>query len=483
MQDKCLNEENINQNIVRMQYAVRGPIVQRAAELEQQLQGPEGQSLPFKSIVRCNIGDCHATGQMPITFLRQVCAGLVSKETCEANLPADVKLRIDRILASCPGCSVGSYSASTGVEVIRRDIAAFLTERDGISCDFNNIFLSSGASEAIKLVLSLMSTGGEGAGKAGFMVPIPQYPLYSASVAELNAFQMSYYLDESTHWGLQLSELERAYDEAKTLCIPKAIVVINPGNPTGQILSKDDMKMVIKFARKRKLVILSDEVYQFNIYQPDKHPWSSFKSVLMEMGPGYADVQELVSFMSASKGYMGECGFRGGFAELVNIDPKVQAQLYKCLTAKLCPTVVGQAMIGTVCNPPKPNEPSYELFMKEKNQVLSDLANKAKLTSETLNSLPGISCNPVTGAMYAFPRINLPEKAIQAAKSQGMEPDFMYCLELLNTKGICVVPGSGFGQIPGTYHFRITILPPVELMQTVMKDIKQFHHDFMQKYS
>ncbi|VEL15802.1 unnamed protein product [Protopolystoma xenopodis] len=120
-------------------------------------------------------------------------------------------------------------------------------------------------------------------------------------------FKIDYYLDEAHNWGLSTNELERAMSEADGHCQPRAIIVINPGNPTGQVLPTSVMYDVIRFAVKYNLVLLADEVYQFNIYRPDTTPWTSFKSVLSDMGAGYADTLQLVSFMSASKGYMGEC--------------------------------------------------------------------------------------------------------------------------------------------------------------------------------
>lgn len=99
---------------------------------------------------------------------------------------------------------------------------------------------------------------------------------------------------------------------------------------------------MIRFVSRHGLVLLADEVYQFNIYHPEATPWTSFKRVLAEMGEPYASSVELASFMSASKGYMGECGFRGGYCELVNFDDDVQAQLFKYLSARLCPAVLGQ---------------------------------------------------------------------------------------------------------------------------------------------
>lgn len=477
-----LTLDNINPNVLHMQYAVRGPIVTRSLELEKEIK--LGKVKKFNHVVKCNIGDCHATGQRPITFLRQVIA-LCSYPALldDPQFPDDVKERARRILANCAGHSIGSYSISIGVESVREDVAKYILERDGIPADPTNIFLSNGASEAVKAVLLLLSTTLPGDDRAGVMVPIPQYPLYSATNSEYNAYQIDYYLDEENNWNLDLAELERAITASMPHCKPRALVVINPGNPTGQVLARDSMEAVVRFVKDHNLVLLADEVYQHNIYDKANHPWTSFKRVLHDMGPEYSNVVEMASFMSASKGYMGECGFRGGYCELTNFHPDVKAQLYKYLSARLCPAVLGQAMIGTICNPPKPGDPSYELFLSERDTVLRDLAEKAKLTSETLNSLDGVSCNAVQGAMYAFPSLQLPKKAIQKAKEEGVEPDFFYCLSLLEEKGICFVPGSGFGQKPGSYHFRTTILPSVPEMRSVMADLADFHKSFLQRFS
>ncbi|EUB57099.1 Alanine aminotransferase 2 [Echinococcus granulosus] len=514
----------INPNVIHMEYAVRGPIVIRSQELERELQ--LGEKKNFQQVVKCNIGDCHATGQKPITFFRQVIALCSYPPLLEdPNFPEDAKARARSILAGCAGKSVGSYSISIGVTSIRERISEYIRCRDGIPANHANIFLSNGASEAVKAVLLLLSSSQPGPDRAGVMVPIPQYPLYSATISEYDACQINYYLDEDNNWDLKVTELERALTEAKGRCKPRALVVINPGNPTGQVISRQSMEEIIRFVKRHNLVLLADEVYQFNVYHPEITPWTSFKKVLHEMGPEYADSVELASFMSASKGYMGECGFRGGYCELINFDPGVQAQLFKYLSARLCPAVLGQVMIGVICDPPRPSEPSYDLYIRERDSVLADLKEKAQLATDTLNSLEGVTCNAVQGAMYAFPQIRLPPNAIAAAKlpsplrenstfkyernrevgdfeqiilrchqgdfrstregaaEKGMEPDFFYCLSLLEEKGICFVPGSGFGQKAGTYHFRTTILPSVPVMRRVMADLADFHKAFLAKYS
>ncbi|GBO32827.1 Alanine aminotransferase 2-like, partial [Araneus ventricosus] len=106
-----------------------------------------------------------------------------------------------------------------------------------------------------------------------------------------------------------------------------------------------------------------------------------------------------------------------------------------------------------IVNPPQEGEPSYDLFIKEKTAILQSLKKRALLVEETFNGMKGIKCNAVAGGMYAFPRLALPEKAIEKAKSLGQAPDFFYAMQLLESTGIFVVPGSGFGQVPGTYHF------------------------------
>merc|ERR1719500_1392133 len=169
--------------------------------------------------------------------------------------------------------------------------------------------------------------------------------------------------------------------------------------------------------------------------------------------------------MSCSKGYMGECGIRGGYAEVVNMDPGVMAMLQKSISAKLCPTVLGQACMDLVVNPPTPGEPSYESWLAQKDGTL---ARRAKLVADTLNSIEGFTCNTVQGAMYAFPKIHLPPRAVQAAKEAGMAADAFYAFGLLEATGICIIPGSGFGQREGTFHFRTTILAQKDVIKSML---------------
>ncbi|KAM6990114.1 alanine aminotransferase 2-like isoform 1-T1 [Tautogolabrus adspersus] len=478
---KVLTIDTMNPTVKNVEYAVRGPIVARAVELERELL--EGMKKPFVEVIKANIGDAHAMGQQPITFFRQVLALCSYPELLNDNtFPEDAKSRARRILQSCGGYSMGSYSASQGIDSVRQDVARYIERRDGgVPCDPDNIYLTTGASDGIVTMLKLLVCG-EGAGRTGVMISIPQYPLYSAALAELGAVQINYYLNEEKCWSMDISELQRALDEARQHCNPRALCIINPGNPTGQVQNRECIEDVIRFAAKERLFLMADEVYQDNVYA-DGCQFHSFKKVLFDMGPEYSNTVELASFHSTSKCYMGECGFRGGYMEIINMDDEVKAQLTKLVSVRLCPPVPGQALMDLVVNPPQPGEPSYANFIKERTATLSVLAEKAKLTEQVLNTVQGISCNPVQGAMYSFPSITIPEKAVKEATELGQQPDMFYCMKMLEETGICLVPGSGFGQKPGTYHFRMTILPPTDKLKILLSKVKEFHLKFTQQYS
>jgi len=133
--------------------------------------------------------------------------------------------------------------------------------------------------------------------------------------------------------------------------------------------------------------------------------------------------------------------------------------------------------------PPKPGDASHAIFAEEKSAILASMKRRATKLVDGLNALEGVSCNQPQGAMYAFPQITLPPKAIAAAEAAGKVPDTYYALALLEETGIVVVPGSGFGQKEGTWHFRTTFLPPENEMDAVVSRMKSFHEAFMAKYA
>lgn len=169
--------------------------------------------------------------------------------------------------------------------------------------------------------------------------------------------------------------------------------------------------------------------------------------------------------------------------ELHNINDYVQSQLFKLSSCSLCSTVSGQVMTSLMVNPPRPGEESYKLFAREEEAIFEGLKRRSKALVEGLNRVEGITCNNAEGAMYAFPRVEIPAKAVTHAEENGMTPDTMYCLSLLEETGICVVPGSGFGQKEGRYGFRTTFLPPDDQLIPAIDLFASHHMNFCAKFS
>lgn len=304
------------------------------------------------------------------------------------------------------------------------------------------------------------------------MVPIPQYPLYSAAIKLYGGSLVGYYLDEPSGWQFNVEELRRSVRQArKEGKDVRALVFINPGNPTGQCLSRATLESLVKFAYEERLVLLADEVYQENIFQEER-PFVSMKKVLMDMGGEISGEQELISFHTVSKGVYGECGLRGGYMEAVNIHPGTIDELYKISSINLSPNTIGQIALSLMCNPPKKGDESFAQYMNEKDTLHQSMVRRAHIMTDGFNSLENVSCVFTEGAMYSFPRLHLPPKAVEAAKKAGKAPDTFYCLQLLEETGISVVPGSGFGQKEGEYHLRTTILPSEEKMKDIVERYK-----------
>lgn len=483
---RVLTASSVNPLLREMEYAVRGAIPDRAAEIDSIIRAnPEGHGFNFNQTTQCNIGNPQALGQKPLSFNREVLS-LVSNPTLLAEaeaqggtlnglFKADAVRRARSYLDSSAGAGIGAYTNSMGFAFVRQEIADFIGRRDGHPSSPDQIFVTDGASSAVHMAFQALIRPGQ---NDGVLLPIPQYPLYSALTMLSDGTLSGYYLDESSNWGVTVEELRRALGEARAQGTNvRAIAVINPGNPTGQCLDISVMKDIINFCLEEKLLLLADEVYQENVYASGKH-FTSFKKVAVEMG---ADV-ELLSFHSASKGFIGECGIRGGYMELHNIDPEVRGMLYKLASITLCSNTHGQLSIGLMVNPPAPGDESYDTYVQERDDILRSLKTRAQKLSAALNKLEGVTCNPAEGAMYVFPQVKLPMSAIAAAEEAGQVPDTFYCLQLLEATGIATVPGSGFKQKDGTFHFRTTFLPSDEEMDLVVERITTFHTNFMKKY-
>ena len=452
-----IRHEDVGRAVRDCEYAVRGPIVARAQELERQ----------GRRIIYCNIGNPQSLGQRPVTWVRQILALAEYPELAElvpaGTFPDDV-LAAARLIARETRHGLGAYTESKGYRFVREGVARFISARDGIPADPEAIFLTDGASKGVQSALRLLIADE----KDGILIPIPQYPLYSATITLYGGVAVGYHLDEANGWKLSLASLERSIADARRSGIrPRAICVINPGNPSGAVLDEGNVEMVLRFAAEQGLSVLADEVYQDNVWREGDR-FVSFAKVLARLG--LKDVS-LFSFHSVSKGYLGECGHRGGYLECRNVPAAVQDEITKLQSIALCANSVGQIVTHLLVSPPKPGGASYPLYERERREILEALRRKAALIGKGLDGIDGIHCNEVTGAMYAFPRVDLPAGV----------GDFEYCLALLEETGICVVDGTGFGQAPGTAHFRTTILPPIEEIETVVRRIAEFHRAFVNR--
>ncbi|CAG8504378.1 9831_t:CDS:10 [Racocetra fulgida] len=355
---KILTFETINPHVKKVEYAVRGELAIRAEEIKEVLAKNGPGKLGFDTVVAC-------LTEYPDLLLPE------NRNHVNALFPSDAIERAQLLLKQIG--SVGAYSHSQ---------------------DPDNIFLTQGASMGVQSVLQLIIAHSN----VGIMIPIPQYPLYSATLSLFDAKPVPYYLNEEENWSLNISQLTSSLATARDKGLDvRALVIINPGNPTGQCLTEQNMREIIDFCHQQHLVLLADEVYQTNVYQPAERPFRSFK-----------------------KGMIGECGRRGGYYECTGIDKQVIDQLYKIASVGLCPNVPGQIMVDLMVRPPKP-------------------------------------------------------KAMEAAKKAGKQPDEFYCLAMLNATGVCVVPGSGFHQEEGTWHFRSTFLPPEELFDGLLSKENQLY--------
>ena len=294
--------DTVNPHVLRAEYAVRGAILSRAMEIEAELSAGGAAAAAargYSQVVRCNIGNPQALEQKPLSFAREVLALVMHPpllDAMDAAAAADpgaagrdalcfsdeVRDRARAYVAAVP--SVGAYTDSQGVELVRREVASFIAARDGLvdasgqplptgatdddnamgchatptAVDAETIFLTDGASAGVKALMNLLVRTVDDAA----LIPIPQYPLYSAVATMLDGTMAPYFLDEDNAWGVDLLELRRALTESRAAGrTVRALVLINPGNPTGQSLTAGAVRDVARFCADERLVLLADEVY------------------------------------------------------------------------------------------------------------------------------------------------------------------------------------------------------------------------------
>ncbi len=324
------------------------------------------------------------------------------------------------------------YAPSPGVaealEAIRREAA-----RKGIK-EVRDVFTSYGGSEAIEICLSALADSGD-----NVILPSPGYPLYSAINSKLNVESRFYRLDESNQWQPDIEDMSKQID-ART----KAIVIINPNNPTGSLYSKEVLLKILELARKNHLLIFSDEIYDKILFDSAQH--ISIASLATDV--------PIITFGGISKCFLAP-GWRVGWAILSGPEKSLKdycAAISKMTRARLSISHPMQFAI----------KPALEGDQSHISQMNIKLQRRRDITYERLNHIPGISCVKPQGAFYAFPKINV------------KIPDKEFVEKLVRETGVVVVHGSGFGEKAGSEHFRIVFLPQEELLEKAYQQIEKF---------
>lgn len=275
----------INENVKTTEYAIKGAVPSLAEQIQRDLKNGNRSihhpnlDYPFDEVTYCSIGNPHQFNQKPLTFPREVlscvvCPDLIENDTINVDARKRAKLILDEI------GSAGSYSPSLGIYSIRQNVAKFIANEDHVpQPSVDDIILCEGASQGVNVLFNTLI----GDKNDSVMIPVPLYPLFSA-VINLNGGSVTpYYMDEENGWQLNTDKMETALEEAeKQGKNVKALVIINPGNPTGSILSAESIEKIIEFAVKNRLPLICDEVYRENIYTKE---FVSFRSVLETMSP------------------------------------------------------------------------------------------------------------------------------------------------------------------------------------------------------
>jgi alanine-synthesizing transaminase len=324
------------------------------------------------------------------------------------------------------------YSPSPGTAEARESIRR-QAERSGIK-DVRDIIVTHGASEAIELSLTALLEKGD-----NVLLPQPGYPLYSSIMAKLDAVVNPYYLNEEDDWNLDVADIESRINDRT-----RAIVVINPNNPTGAIYPKETLLQIIELARKYDLVLFSDEIYDKLLF--DNNTYTSMGSLCNDV--------PIVTFNGLSKSYIVP-GFRIGwgiFSGPIDIMSDYNEAVNKMARARLSASHPVQFAVKAALDGPQDH-------IKE---MIDALTIRRDMTVSMLNDIDEFDCKVPKGAFYAFPTLRIPDK----------DEDFVK--DLIRETGVVTVHGSGFGQKPGTQHIRIVFLPNEKLLQRAYEQIRTF---------
>jgi alanine-synthesizing transaminase len=348
--------------------------------------------------------------------------------TFDFNTPAHLIEAVHRAMKDGHNGYAPSSGIKPAIEAIRREAS-----RKGIST-VQDVFVTTGVSETVDLCLTALLNPGE-----DLLTPCPDYPLYSAVLAKLGIGLNAYYLNEADGWQPDIEDIK-----SRITSRTRGIVLINPNNPTGSVCTRSLLEQVAELARRHNLVIFADEIYDRLILENDEH---------IAMAAVAPDVP-VVTFGGLSKNYLAP-GWRIGWGILSGDASAIktyQGGVSKLLRARLCANHPEQYAIPAALDGP------HDHLVEVKRKLRS----RRDLTMEWCDSTPRVSCVSPRGAFYAYPALEIPDD------------DATFVTELVRQKHVLVVHGSGFGQRPGTKHFRIVFLPNEQTLSKAYSAIGDF---------
>lgn len=386
-----------------LKYDIRGPVYEKALELESQ---------GYK-IINLNIGN-----PAPFGF----------------DAPDEIVHDIIMNIRNAQG-----YSDSRGLFAARKAVMHY-TQTIGIpNVEIADIFIGNGVSELMLLSMqALLNPGDE------ILVPSPDYPLWTTSVALGGGKAVHYICDEESDWNPDLDDIER-----KITPKTRGIVIINPNNPTGAVYEKEILEKIAQIAERHQLIVFSDEIYDKILYDDAVHyPMATMVHDTL-----------CVTFGGLSKNYRA-AGFRGGWLILSgakHLAKSYQEGLLFLASARLCANVVTQYGIQTALG-------GYQ-SIKDLVLPTGRLHRQMNLIHERLTAIPGVSCVKAKGSLYLFPKIDL--------RKFDFRNDDQFVLDLLNEQKVLVVSGTGFNYVKND-HFRIVILPTIDELNVAMGRMEEF---------
>jgi alanine-synthesizing transaminase len=392
-------------------YDIRGPVMARAKQMEE-----EGHR-----IIKLNIGNL-----APFGF----------------DAPEEIQ---QDVIFNLPNSS--GYSDSKGLFAARKAIMHYSQQKGIKGVTIEDIFIGNGASELIVMAMQgLLNSGDE------VLVPAPDYPLWTAAVTLAGGTPRHYVCDEANEWMPDLADMR-----AKITPNTRAIVLINPNNPTGALYSDALLREIIQIAREHNLIIFADEIYDKVLYDGATH--TSIASL--------ADDVLFVTLNGLSKNYRA-CGYRSGW--MIVSGAKKSAQDYLdglniLASMRLCSNVPGQYAIQTALG-------GYQSI----NDLVAPggrLAKQRDLAHKLLTDIPGVSCVKPKAALYLFPRLD-PEM-------YPIADDQKFILELLETEKVLVVQGSGFNW-KSPDHFRVVFLPNADDLTEAIGRIARFLESYRKRH-